>query len=426
MRFYDTAQHDYVTWGPPQEVRIYVCGITPYDSAHLGHIFTFMQYDLLQRRLQDSGHTVTMVRNVTDVDEPIYRKAAELGVPYTELAARETASFQQTLERLNFLTPAHQPLASQYIEQMAAAVQSLVDNGTGYRLGDDVYFDTTKDPSFGSFCEFSEKLRLGLLADRGGDPERPGKRSPMDFLLWKGITDPSDPAAWDTSLGHGRPGWHIECSVMSSELLGTPFDLHGGGSDLIFPHHECEIAQTRALNKTTDADDQESLESKAKTGAPLSRHWLHVAPMLYGGEKMSKSLGNLVFAKDLLETTEASVIRLALMDYHYRTGGEWTPHLLEHAAELLSAVREVADTISPEVADGFLAEIRAALDDDLDTHRIIHAMKELAYPRTADVDCSSEESPQSEQATDTAGSSAKETLATAMNLIGLELTPRNT
>ena len=369
MNIYDTALRRHVQWDPPHTTRMYVCGITPYDSAHLGHIFTFMTYDLLQRRLEDSGREVIMVRNITDVDEPIYKKARELGVSYTELAASETAAFQRVLDQLHFRTPSHQPLASNYIHQMAASVSRLLESGIAYRLSDDIYFDISKDQAYGSFCGFNERLRIGLLKIRGSDIDiiRPGKRQAQDFILWRGIVDMADPAAWETPLGRGRPGWHIECSVMASELLGTPFDLHGGGTDLIFPHHESEIAQTRAI------------ESGEAT--QLSRHWLHVSPLLYGGEKMSKSLGNLVFAKDLLETYQPAVIRLGLMHYHYRTGGEWTPELLDQSADLLHDIYQALPYATQFQADKFAQEIRSALDDDLDTHRIVHELQKLAEIR---------------------------------------------
>lgn len=361
MKLFDTSQKIYINFEPEQTVRIYVCGITPYDSAHLGHIFTFMTYDLLQRRLEDLGHQVLLVRNVTDVDEPIYVKARELGVPYQQLAASETASFQATLTRMHFKNPHAEPLASDYIEQMAVAVQQLLDNGAAYKLGDDIYFDTSTYPDYGKFSGFSERLIMGLAAMRGGDPARIGKRQPLDFLLWKGITDTNDPAQWQTGLGAGRPGWHIECSVMSSELLGIPFDIHGGGTDLIFPHHSSEIAQSHGLGHDL-----------------LAKQWLHVSPMLYDGEKMSKSLGNLVFAHDLLEQHEAAVIRLALMHYHHRVGGEWLPELLKEATKLLANVRQAAEHNSPEAAETLLADVRAALDDDLNTLEVIDALHRFA------------------------------------------------
>ena len=370
MKLFDTPTQQYIDFNPDQIVTMYTCGITPYDSAHLGHIFTFQTYDLLQRRLEDKGHEVRLVRNITDVDDPIYKKAAQLGVPYMQLAAEETALFQAVLQRLHFRPTFAEPRASEYIQQMATAVEDLLANGHAYRLNDDVYFDTTQDAEFGKFSGFSDRLLHAFMHKRGGDPERVGKRDALDFLLWKGVDDVKDTAAWDTPLGRGRPGWHIECSVMASELLGTPFDLHGGGDDLVFPHHECEIAQSKAM------------------GAPsLAKYWVHVAPILYAGEKMSKSLGNLVFAKDLLKTHSAAAIRLSLMKYHYRTGGEWQPEFLDEATTLLQQLA-MAETVAPvAAAESLLAEIRAALDDDLDTHRIMHALQDfVATPAAAIID----------------------------------------
>jgi L-cysteine:1D-myo-inositol 2-amino-2-deoxy-alpha-D-glucopyranoside ligase len=208
---------------------------------------------------------------------------------------------------------------------------------------------------------------MGLFKKRGGDPAREGKHSPMDFLLWRSIRDANDPAAWDTMLGHGRPGWHIECTVMSSELLGVPFDIHGGGNDLIFPHHECEIAQSRALDGITPA-----------------AHWLHTAPILYGGEKMSKSLGNLIFAKDLLKHYSADAIRLGLLHYHYREGGEWIPELLDEATELLARLGKSVQRASKGSAFTLLDAVRAALDDDLDTHAIVHSLEDFVGARPGD------------------------------------------
>jgi L-cysteine:1D-myo-inositol 2-amino-2-deoxy-alpha-D-glucopyranoside ligase len=339
-------------------INIYVCGITPYDSAHLGHIFTFLTYDLLQRRMEDLGHNVKLVRNITDVDEPIFKKAAANCEHYMELARREITAFQSDMRKLNFRSPDSEPLASDYIGEMAAAVQQLLNDGRAYRLDKDIYFDTSTFSKFGSFSAFSQQLQLLFMQERGGDPDRPGKRQPLDFLLWRGITDPRDPAAWDSPVGYGRPGWHIECSVMSSKLLNTPLDIHGGGMDLIFPHHECEISQSESLGRV-----------------PFSRHWLHVAPMLQYGEKMSKSLGNLVFAKDLLKHGNSAAIRFALMNYHYRTGGEWRDDLWDEARALADMVGEALRRPSGPDPAKLLADIRASLDNDLDTPQIVRTIR---------------------------------------------------
>lgn len=387
MQIFDTKQRSIVQWAPTGDVRIYVCGITPYDSAHLGHIFTFLTYDLLQRRLQDMGFGVTMVRNITDVDEPIYKRAAELGISYTELAETETQSFQEVMRLLNFLQPAHEPLASQYINEMAKAVEKLLESGHAYRLEDDIYFDISTVDGFGRVACFDERLRLGLFKKRGGDPARQGKRSQLDFLLWKGISDVHDLAAWDDgcSLPKGRPGWHIECTVMSHALLGMPFDIHGGGNDLIFPHHEAEFAQAKALY-----------------GREPAKHWVHTAPILYSGEKMSKSLGNLIFAKDLLEKYSPNAIRLALMHYHYREGGEWIPELLDEAENFQTKMQDAVRRSSNGSAHTLLDALRAALDDDLDTHAVLHSLAEFVKAKPAH-------------------GAGQETAQTAMDLLGLTI-----
>lgn len=357
LRLTDTATNSLLDFKPAHQVNMYVCGITPYDSAHLGHILTFLTYDLLQRRLEDIGHEVRLVRNITDVDEPIYQRAAENNEAYTDLAARESAEFQSVMSRLNFLPAAAEPRASEYIAEMAAAVSELLEDGFAYKLADDIYFDVSKANDYGGFAGFGETLLVKLAADRGGDPDREGKRNRLDFLLWKGISDQHDPAAWDTALGRGRPGWHIECSVMSHALLGMPFDIHGGGSDLVFPHHESEIAQAYGLGRKQ-----------------VANVWLHVAPLMLYGEKMSKSLGNLVFAKDLLADYEPSVIRLAFMHYRYNIGGEWRPCFLQESVVLLERLRTVLPKLPHERLDAIVEDLRDSLDDDLDVSRGIHLL----------------------------------------------------
>ncbi len=359
MKFYDTAQQKIINFVPTgKNVQIYVCGVTPYDSAHLGHIFTFLTYDLLQRRLENLGHTVKLVRNITDVDEPIFVRARENGEHYTELAKREVDSFQKIMQTLNFRDPTAEPMASEYIDEMAAAVKQLLDSGHAYELEGDIYFDVSTFKQFGMTSNFSKNLQLAFMADRGGDPERPGKRHPLDFLLWRHITDPTDPAAWDSPVGYGRPGWHIECSIMSSRILATPLDIHGGGMDLIFPHHEAEIAQSEELGHE-----------------PFSKHWMHVAPLLLYGEKMSKSLGNLVFARDLLTDGNPAAVRLALMSYHYRTGGEWRDELWQEAKQLAQQLSTAIQQNNTGKHTGVLGAVQAALDDNLDTCTALEALR---------------------------------------------------
>ena len=362
--------------GTRPDITIYVCGITPYDSAHLGHIFTFLAYDLLQRRLEDTGYSVRLVRNITDVDEPIFKKAAEQGEDYKELAARETEHFQTVMTAMHFKQPFAEPRASQYISQMADAVAQLLKDGYAYRLEQDVYFDISKlsemPSKFGSFSKFSERLQLAFMTARGGDPERFGKHQPLDFLLWRGIDDPNDTAAWASPVGRGRPGWHIECTVMSNETLHSrtlPLTIHGGGMDLIFPHHECEIAQHTALASRQNSDSAIT---------PLAHHWMHVAPLLYQGEKMSKSLGNLVFAHDLLKHHSPGVVRLAMMQLHYRTGGEWRHDALDLAERAHQLLGQALNHPYQLGGDAYLDQVRCALDDDLDTHTVLHILRDIS------------------------------------------------
>ncbi|MGH7196039.1 MAG: cysteine--tRNA ligase [Candidatus Saccharimonadales bacterium] len=361
MKFYDTRQRKIIDFKVGSPVNIYVCGITPYDSAHLGHIFTFLTYDLLQRRLEELGHKVTMVRNITDVDEPIFERARANGETYQELAERETKKFQSIMHDLNFRPAASEPLASDFVLPMASAIAKLLAGGQAYKLGNDIYFDVARAADFGKFCGFSDKLQLTFMLERGGDPGRVGKRQQLDFLLWRGVSDASDPAAWDSPIGRGRPGWHIECSVMSSSILGAPLDLHGGGLDLIFPHHECEIAQSQALGL-----------------APPARHWLHVAPLLLHGEKISKSLGNLLLASALLQNYSPPTIRLSLMHYHYRIGGEWQPDYLLSAHQLAQKIQTAQKLDNGQTGQAELNAIRADLDNDLDTPSTLKNLDQLA------------------------------------------------
>ncbi|MDB5166196.1 MAG: cysteine--tRNA ligase [Candidatus Saccharibacteria bacterium] len=361
MKLYDTRTKSYRQYVPQATVGMYVCGITPYAAAHLGHAFTFLTYDLLQRRLEDMGSAVHMVRNITDVDEPLYAKADELELHYTDLAENEIALFHKAMCALNMRVDTSQPRASEFIAEMAEAVQRLLDSGVGYRLDKDVYFDTTKVDEYGSF--FGYKLDLAIAIDRlrGGNPDLKAKRNKQDFLLWKSVDDSDDPAQWDSPVGRGRPGWHIECSVMSRHLLGDTFDIHGGGTDLVYPHHEAEIAQSKALHGHNPAD-----------------FWVHTSPILLAGEKMSKSLGNLIFVSDLLREHPMPVVRLALMHYHHRIGGEWAEQLLHEATELWKKLSAASGRRSVAAVETLLRETRAALDDDINTLEVIDALHRFA------------------------------------------------
>ena len=359
VRLFDTARRKVVPFEPGPLVRMYVCGITPYDSTHLGHAATYLAYDLLIRRLEDLGHEVRMVRNVTDVDDSILPKARELGVPYLELAERELARFHSDMTALEMRPAYAEPRATESIPGIVEMVSALLDSGHAYLTHGTVYFDVSTFPRFGELSHYSPDHMVKLARARGGKPDDPHRRDPLDFILWQPSL-PDEPA-WRAPFGVGRPGWHVECSVMSMDALGPHLDLHGGGTDLIFPHHECEIAQSESV-----------------TGEAFCGHWMHSAMVSYEGEKMSKSLGNLVFVSDLLEIADPRAIRLALMRHHYRAGFEWYDTDLEEGTALLHRLLAAAGRPSGPDPAAFAARVRAALDDDLDAPRACEALDDLA------------------------------------------------
>ncbi len=364
MRLYDTARRDVVPFTPSELVLMYTCGITPYDATHLGHASTFLFYDILQRRLIDLGHTVRCVRNVTDVDDPLFAKARELGVHYLDLAAGEEARFNRDMEALEMLPAYSTPRASSAISDIRKFIGLVLDRGFAYAVGGSVYFDVTKVPTFGEVSHYSHEQMLEFARQRGGNVDDPQKRNPLDFVLWHPSAE--DEPAWDATWGAGRPGWHIECSALALRDLGTTIDLHGGGSDLIFPHHECERAQ-----------------SEAATGEIFVKHWMHVAMVFKDGEKMSKSLGNLVFVDQLRTLWDPRSIRIAIIEHHYRKEWEWDETLMPRSsARLAQWVASVGGTQS-----GLLDSVRACLDNDLDTPSAL-ALIDAAAAEGVDVSAS--------------------------------------
>jgi L-cysteine:1D-myo-inositol 2-amino-2-deoxy-alpha-D-glucopyranoside ligase len=354
LRLYDTARGQVVPFEPADRVvTMYTCGITPYDSTHLGHAATYLTYDVLQRRLRDMGHETRCVRNITDVDDSILPKARELGVHYLDLAASELARFDADMERLEMLPAWSEPRATSAIPDIRGFIGMVLDRGYAYQAGGAVYFEVAKFPKFGEISHYSREQMLAYAAERGGNVDDPNKRDPLDFVLWQPSL-PDEPS-WDSLWGPGRPGWHIECSALCLRELGTTIDLHGGGSDLIFPHHECEAAQ-----------------SEAATGEPLVRHWMHQAMVRMDGEKMSKSLGNLVFVSELAKEWDPRAIRLACIGHHYRDSWEWHEQLMPAATERLAGW--VAAGPGPAALD----DVRAALDEDLDTPAAVAAIDAAA------------------------------------------------
>ena len=345
MQLYDTARREIVPFEPGPKVLMYTCGITPYDATHLGHAATYVTYDVLQRRLRDMGHETLCVRNVTDVDDDMLRKARELGVHYLDLAAAEMARFDSDMEALNVIECFSEPRATSAIADIRGFIGMVLDRGHAYQSGGAVYFDITTFERFGQISHYSQDEMLELARQHGGNPDDPHKRHPLDFVLWQ-PSAPDEPS-WESLWGPGRPGWHIECSALALRELGTTIDLHGGGSDLIFPHHECEAAQ-----------------SEAATGQPFVRHWMHQAMVRMDGEKMSKSLGNLVFISELRKEWDVRAIRLGIVAHHYRDSWEWNDAIMPTAAARLTAWLGTVD--QPE-STTTLDEVRRCLDNDLDT-----------------------------------------------------------
>lgn len=350
MRLYDTARQEIVPFAPGRVVTMYTCGITPYDATHIGHAATYLTYDVLQRRLRDLGHETRCVRNITDVDDDILAKAREIGVHYLDLAAGETARFDSDMKSLGLLECWSEPRATSAIADIRKFIGKVLDRGYAYEAGGAVYFDIHSYGGFGDLSGMSREEMIAAARERGGNPEDPNKRDPLDFVLWQPSL-PDEPA-WGSLWGPGRPGWHIECSTLAMRDLSTStIDLHGGGSDLIFPHHECERAQ-----------------SEAATGQPFVRHWMHQAMVRYEGEKMSKSLGNLVFVSELLKDWDPRAIRLAVLEHHYRQSWEWEDGVMDQATERLERWQSAGS------GDGALDEVRAALDDDLGTPASVEAI----------------------------------------------------
>jgi L-cysteine:1D-myo-inositol 2-amino-2-deoxy-alpha-D-glucopyranoside ligase len=370
LRLFDARRGELVPFTPigSGPVGLYVCGVTPYETGHLGHAFTYLSFDVLHRYLEVLGHDVVYVQNLTDVDDDMLRRARETGEDYLELGNRNLSTFMAEMAALNWLPPDHLPRATGHIPQMRDLIARLVANGHAYVAEGHVYFSVASWPTYGELSKLSHEEMLPLALERGSRPEMPGRRDPLDFVLWQPSL--ADEPAWESPWGPGRPGWHIECSAMSSAYLGDHFEIHGGGADLAYPHHESEIAQ-----------------SEAATGQrPFVEWWVHAGMLRYEGEKMSKSLGNLVLVRDLLRTYTGDAIRLYLVSHHYRDELTYRPEELESAAGRAARLRvaslagEGADGTGapgPRVTalrDGFLA----AMDDDLDTPRAMTRLHELA------------------------------------------------
>ena len=348
-RIFDTAAGEVHPTSPGETASLYVCGITPYDATHIGHAATYIAFDVLQRVWRDAGHQVRYVQNITDVDDPLLERAAATGEDWQELAARETQRFVDDMAELRVLAPDKWLGVVETVPAVVDAIQALVDAGAAYEVDGDVYFDVSADPRFGSVGNLSAAELLELSAARGGDPDRSGKRNPIDAVLWR-AERPGEPS-WPSPFGAGRPGWHIECVAIALNELGSPFDVQGGGRDLIFPHHEIGASQGQVIAGQW----------------PFARSYMHTGMVGYQGQKMSKSLGNLVFVSDLRANHDAMAVRLAILAHRYRDDWEWTDEQLAEAEQRLARWRAAVAWPTGPGAQAVLDEVRARLADDLDT-----------------------------------------------------------
>ena len=358
---YNTLSRRKETFVPlnPEKVGMYVCGPTVYDRAHIGNARPVVVFDVLYRLLRRLYPDVTYVRNITDVDDKINAKAKDTGEAISAITARTTKLFHEDIAALNALPPTVEPRATAHITQMIALIEKLIANGHAYEAEGHVLFSVPSMPDYGKLSGRSQdEMIAGARVEIA-----PYKRDAADFVLWKPSTD--DLPGWDSPWGRGRPGWHIECSAMSKEYLGPTFDIHGGGQDLVFPHHENEMAQSCCANS-----------------APFARYWLHNGWLMVEGEKMSKSLGNFFTVRELLDQAPGEAIRLAMISTHYHQPFDWTAEGLKQARQTLDrlylALRSTADIAIDEDEDALPLEILAALKDDLNTPLAISHLHEIA------------------------------------------------
>ncbi|MGD0006318.1 MAG: cysteine--tRNA ligase [Anaerolineaceae bacterium] len=346
------------------EVTLYVCGITPYDTTHVGHAFTYTNYDQLIRYLELKGIPVRYAQNVTDIDDDILKRAKETGENWRELGNRWTDHYINDMMALNVRPPDYFPHATDVIPEIIHSVEALIHAGVAYVKNGSVYYEVDRYPEFGQLSHLPHGEMLPIANERGNRPEDPNKRDPLDFVLWQAQA-PDEPA-WESPWGPGRPGWHIECSTIAIKYLGKTVDIHGGGLDLCFPHHECEIAQVEPV---LDHD-------------PYVRYWMHTAMVGYQGEKMSKSLGNLIMVADLLHTYSPDALRLYLGSHHYREAWSYDEKDLQKSQELADCLGqavwlESGENVSFSPAE-YVSEFSESMENDLGTPGAVHALQELA------------------------------------------------
>jgi L-cysteine:1D-myo-inositol 2-amino-2-deoxy-alpha-D-glucopyranoside ligase len=366
VQLYNTLSGEKESFAPAdgQTVRMYVCGITPYDTTHMGHAMTYLTFDVINRLCQHIGWRMKYVQNVTDIDDDILRKANETGEPWDRLGDRYIRQFHEDLNALNVLPMDVYPRASEEAETIIEMCQKLIASGNAYEVDGTVYYRVNSNPDYGTLSRYERDVMYDLLGERGGDPTDDKKEDPLDFILWQ-AAQPGEPT-WESPWGPGRPGWHIECSAMAYRYLGPQIDIHGGGGDLIYPHHESEIAQSECF-----------------TGKkPFARFWVHVAMVRYDGEKMSKSLGNMVFARDVLRKHTADALRLYLHSNHYREEFDYQddgPAQYEQlAADLKKASRIESEDAGELDLQELTDEFFGALKDDLNTPAAVTVLGRMA------------------------------------------------
>ncbi|MFM8599407.1 MAG: cysteine--1-D-myo-inosityl 2-amino-2-deoxy-alpha-D-glucopyranoside ligase [Mycobacterium sp.] len=364
LRLYDSADRQVRPTSPGPTATMYVCGITPYDATHLGHAATYLAFDLVNRVWLDGGHRVHYVQNVTDVDDPLLERAERDGEDWRDLAARETELFRQDMAALRVLPPRDYVAATEFVDEVVEMVEKLLSCGAAYVVDDhsapgypDVYFRADATVQFGYESNYDRQTMLRLFAERGGDPQRPGKADPLDALLWR-AQRPGEPS-WPASFGPGRPGWHVECAAIALDRIGFGFDVQGGGSDLIFPHHEFSAAHA------------ESLTGQRR----FARHYVHAGMIGWDGHKMSKSRGNLVLVSRLrADGVDPVAIRLGLLAGHYRADRYWSDQVLAEAVARLELWRTAtALAAGPDCTD-MITRLRRYLADDLDTPKALAAV----------------------------------------------------
>lgn len=365
LRIYNTLTRALEDFSPlePGHVRMYVCGITVYDLCHVGHARSAVAFDVVLRWLKASGLRVTFVRNITDIEDKIIRRSVENGETVRSLTDRMIAEMYRDFDALNIERPTHDPRATDYVPQMLDIVRRLEGRGLAYRAGGDVNYAVRRFPGYGklsgkSLDELHAGERVAVLE---------GKEDPLDFVLWKAAKhgEPAD-AQWDSDYGRGRPGWHIECSAMACELLGETFDIHGGGADLQFPHHENEIAQSEGAN-----------------GVPLAKVWMHNGFVNIDNEKMSKSLGNFFTIREVMEKFDAETLRFFIVRAHYRSPLNYSDVHLDDARGSLRRLYTALDAVAPDSVEidwkePHAARFKAAMDNDFGTPEAVAVLFELA------------------------------------------------